>query len=316
MKVSRDPERIVVLGGGISAEREVSLASSRAVFEALSARRQCDWVDVTEACLPPGLNPKTDLIFPVLHGTFGEDGRLQRLLDEAGFAYVGCGAEASALCMDKVRTKRLVGAAGVPVCPQLVFRHDEPVAWSLIVDTFGQSSVVLKPSEEGSSVGLCFVNSEGEWIHCCKTLKAATWMVEPRLAGHDVTVGVLAGEAMGVVGIFPEGGASYDYVHKYTAGKTRYEFPADLPLPLTEAIRLAAVRSFSAVDARDFARVDFMRHGDRFTFLEINTIPGLTATSLLPKSASVMGLDFSNLVERMLAPALARFQCREAYKYG
>ena len=316
MKAPAQPERFVVLGGGVSAEREVSLASSKAVYEVLKTSHRAEWIDVSEAALPAGLNPATDVIFPVLHGTWGEDGGIQALLESAGCAYVGCDAASSARCIDKVMTKQLVGAAGVPVSAHLPFAHDAVPTWQTACEAMGQEAIVLKPAAEGSSVGLFFIETEMDWLGRTRDLRDGVWMIEPRLSGHDVTVGMLAGEALGVVGIFPNDGAAYDYAHKYTAGATRYEVPAALPDDLTAALRDAATRAFSAVGCRDFARIDFYRDGDRFTFLEINTIPGLTATSLLPKSASICGIDFAQLVERMLAPAVARFQCREAYQHG
>jgi D-alanine-D-alanine ligase len=316
MSPSITPRRVVVLGGGVSAEREVSLASSRAVHAALAPRHEAEWIDLTEEALPGGLDPRGDVVFPVLHGTFGEDGGLQALLEAEGFAYVGCDARSSALCMDKVATKAAVGAVGVPVAPHLCFVPPEVPTWEAVARALGTSRAVLKPAAQGSSVGLHFPASEADWAGCLRKLDPGPWMVEPRLAGHDVTVGILGGEPLGVVGIFPEGGAPYDYTRKYTAGATRYEVPAALPAALTEALRAAAKAAFAAAGCRDFARVDFILHDERFTFLEINTIPGLTATSLLPKSASVRGLGFAELVGQMLAPALGRYHCGETLHHG
>jgi len=305
----RIPQRIVVLGGGVSAERAVSLESSRAVHRALAGRRPAEWIDLKAAELPRGIDPATEVIFPVLHGTFGEDGALQSLLEAAGFAYVGCDATASALCMDKARTKAAVAEVGVPVAPSVCFGGANTApSWDVLRETIPGGRYVLKPMAQGSSVGLAFIASKAEWDRATVGLDALDWIVEPWLEGHDVTVGVLDGEPLGVVGIFPADGAAYDYAHKYTAGATRYEVPASMSEALTTELREAARRAFAAVGARDFARIDFFRHADdTFTFLEVNTIPGLTATSLLPKSASILGLEFEILVDRMLAPALQRF---------
>lgn len=297
--------RVVVLGGGDSAERAVSLESSRAVFEALRETHRCTWIDVTAPTLPEGLEADRDVIFPVLHGGFGEGGELQAVLEEKGFAYAGCDARASRLCMDKVASKAMVARAGVPVARELVFEAGVPPAWEVVEVRLGQE-VVLKPRSEGSSVGLHFISAAESWRSVTGSLEGGAWMVEPRIAGRDVTVGILDGEAHGVVGIDPEGGAPYDYTHKYTAGRTRYEVPAALPEALTESIKDAAEAAFRAVGGRDFARVDFLLQGAQFTFLEINTIPGLTAQSLLPKSASACGIDFPLLVRRMIAPAMER----------
>ncbi|MFP4282561.1 MAG: D-alanine--D-alanine ligase [Opitutales bacterium] len=314
----RQLSRVAVLGGGVSAEREVSLASSRAVYETLRATTEAAWIDVTARALPTGLDPARDLIFPVLHGTFGEDGGIQRLLEDGGFIFAGCDAAVSALCMDKVASKAAVAAAGLPVAPARVFEAADAPSWSEVVETLALPSgeIVLKPAAEGSSVGLSFVAGEDPWRRALAALAPGRWLVEPRLAGYDLTVGVLEGEALGVVGIHPEGGGAYDYAHKYTDGATRYAVPAQISATLAEAVREAAARAFAAVGARDFARVDFMTDGRDFTFLEINTLPGLTATSLLPKSASLCGLDFPALVQRMLAPALARAGQTEVMLHG
>ncbi len=297
--------RVVVLGGGVSSERTISLASSRAVFDAVRKFAPASWVDVTGRQLPVGLDPEHDVIFPVLHGSFGEDGAIQELLEGAGFVYAGCDARASALCMDKVRTKEVAEQAGVPVAPHCVFISDGVPAWEDVVQTVRSENLVLKPRAEGSSVGLHFIASENTWREQTRSLGVGEWMVEPLITGNDYTVGLLEGAALGVVGIFPDGG-HYDYEHKYTAGRTRYEVPAQLSPAITDALRDAAARLFQALGARDFARADFLLQGEHFTLLEMNTIPGLTATSLLPKSASVCGLDFVPLVQRMLRPAFRR----------
>lgn len=302
----KGPE-IIVLGGGTSAERDVSLASSRAVHAALEKRYPARWHDLREDALPAGLDPAEHVVFPVLHGTFGEDGGIQTLLEQAGFSYAGCDAASSALCMDKRRAKEAAQLVGVPTPPAVYFDHDRAPSPDFVRDFLGTRRLVVKPLDEGSSVGLSFVASDESLTATMTEITKGRWMIEPHLDGYDVTVGVLGNQALGVVEILPVDGAPYDYAHKYTPGQTEYRYPAPLPEALTEALRTAAVRVFAACGCRDFARVDFFLCENDFTFLEINTIPGLTATSLLPKSARCTGYDFESLVDAMLRPALDRF---------
>lgn len=298
---------IVVLGGGASAERSVSLASSRAVFEALDGKRPVRWLDLTEDALPAGLDPAREVIFPVLHGGYGEGGALQAALAEAGFVFVGCDAEGSACCLDKRAAKDAVAALGVPVLSGDYFTAPDFPEAERLWRSLGSGPMVVKPRSEGSSVGLYFAESESALAEVLAALPAGDWMVEPKVQGHDVTVGVLHGEALGVVSIRPNDGGAYDFAHKYTAGQTTYLAPAPFPEEWTERLRRDAALAFEACGCRDFARVDFFFHEGSFVFLEINTIPGLTATSLLPMSARCLGYDFPSLVEAMLTPALARF---------
>lgn len=303
--------RIVVLGGGTSPERAVSLESSRAVFTAAQVKYRAQWVDLTSDALPDDLDPARDVVFPVLHGGYGEGGGLQRDLEARGFAFVGCDAASSAHCMDKRASKEAAEAVGVPIAPAVYFAKPDtlPTPERLWAE-LGSRPIVVKPQADGSSVGLSFANHPDELSRVLDGLSAGAWMAEPKLAGHDVTVGVLQGRAMGVVSIRPKDGGAYDYTNKYTAGRTEYLAPAPFEVDLTRALQRAGEAVFAACGCRDFARVDFFLDGETFVFLEINTIPGLTATSLLPKSALCEGLDFPALVDAMLQPALERFSSR------
>lgn len=299
--------QIVVVGGGTSAERDVSLASSKAVYEALASRRDTLYLDLQEDRLPPKLNPQRHVVFPVLHGTFGEDGGFQLLLEKSGFSYVGCDAASSALCMNKRAVKEIAAKAGIPVAPSHYFTGGMSFSVEAVFEQLGSSEVVVKPVAEGSSVGLEFADSPASLASIVQRTKFGSWMIEPKLCGSDVTVGVLKGEALGVVEILPKGGGPFDYLHKYTPGMTEYRYPAPFEPVLTEALRAAAVTVFEACECRDFARVDFFMTPEGYRLLEINTIPGLTATSLLPKSASCFGYDFPALIDAMISPAIDRY---------
>ena len=297
----------VVLCGAISPEREVSLRSGRAVAGALEGSRL---VELDRNELPGWLDASRHVVIPVIHGDYGEDGGVQADLDARGFAYAGCGAAASRLCLDKVATKRAMRAAGVPAIPEVAFAGAaKPTAAALVAELGAQ--VVIKPADKGSSVGLFVVDGEAAIAQALAQVPASgQWMAERRLQGREMSIGLLGGQAMGLVEIVPRKGV-YDYQSKYTKGSSDYVYPAPVPAELADRIRAAAEALFRACGCRDFARADlFLEPDGRFYFLEINTMPGMTETSLMPKSASCAGLDFPALVQRMTAPAFARAAAR------
>jgi len=295
------PPNLCVLLGGPSAEREVSLRSGAAVARGL---RALGWA-VTEVdpvgswTVPAG----TDAVFIALHGTFGEDGTVQQALEELGFAYTGCGVESSRVAFDKVRTKVRLVETGVPTARyRVVSRAAEPWpgGW--------EPPVVVKPVRQGSSVGLRFVDRKEDWPgalqECLRHDTEA--LVEERILGREVTIGILEGRALPVVEVRPKSGA-YDYRSKYTAGETEYLCPAPFDAMTTARLQAAGLRAFEAVGGRDYARVDVMVRADGEPFvLEVNTLPGMTETSLLPKAAAAAGLSFSELCRRMVELAMRR----------
>ncbi len=301
---------IVVLCGAISPERAVSLRSGAACAEALAKSfPSVRLVVLEENALPVGLDPARHVVFPVIHGDFGEDGRLQAELEARGFAYAGSDAVASALCIDKVATKARVRAAGVPVSPEVSFAAPRRPRALSVIRRLGRS-VVMKPADKGSSVGLHMLAGARRLGRVLSRVRSGNWMIEPRLRGRELTVGILDGKAMGIVEIVPRSG-DYDYRSKYTAGATQYLFPAPVAEEVAADIRAQAERLFAACGCRDFARADvILLPSGKFFFLEVNTLPGLTATSLLPKSASCVGIDFPALARRMIEPALRRHEAR------
>jgi D-alanine-D-alanine ligase len=298
---------IAVLAGGVSAEREVSLGSGAASAQALTRHFPTRLFDVTSEAIPPELDPARYVVFSTLHGTFGEDGGMQRLLDAAGVHYAGCDAAASALTMDKVRTKRAAVARGVIGAKDLVFSADHKLPAAEIVAKLGDQ-LVLKPTDQGSSVGLHVIAKTAELEKALETVTSGNWIVEQRIFGRELSVGVLNGHAMGVVEIRPKSGV-YDFTSKYTKGMTQYFAPAELGDAVTAQVRSAAEAAFAACGCRDYARVDFIFSDKTGLFiLEINTLPGMKETSLLPMSAHCVGLDFSALVRELVSPALQRFR--------
>ena len=301
---------IIVLCGGLSSEREVSLRSGKAVSEVLPGARL---VELAADALPEWLDAARQVVIPVIHGDYGEDGTVQAELDARGVAYAGCEAAASRLCLDKVATKNAMRRAGVPAIPEVAFAGAaKPTAAALMTQLGPQ--VVLKPADKGSSVGLYVVDGEGAIAAALAQIPpSGQWMAERRLLGREMSIGILGGQAMGLVEIVPRKGV-YDYQSKYTKGSSDYIYPAPVSAELTARIQSAAEALFQACGCRDFARADlFLEPDGQFYFLEINTMPGMTETSLMPKSASCAGLDFPALVQRMTAPVFTRAAAR-AYR--
>jgi D-alanine-D-alanine ligase len=294
---------IVVMLGGPSAEREISLRSGAGVVKALRSLghtvfeidpKTPDWV----------LPPKTDVVcLAPLHGTYGEDGQVQRQLEKLGALYTGCDAEASRIAFDKVLTKQRCLKAGVPTSNFIVASSTEA--------SFPQSlalPLVVKPVRQGSSVGLQFVERTEQWQGALATaLKFdSEVLIEEKITGRETTVGILDGKALPIVEVRPKAG-SYDYKNKYTVGATEYFCPADFNPVATQKIQDAALGAFRAIGGRDYARVDVMvcSNGEPVV-LEVNTLPGMTETSLMPKAAAAIGLNYEQLCQRMIDLALKR----------
>jgi D-alanine-D-alanine ligase len=297
-----DKLKVTVMLGGSSAEREVSLRSGAAVAKALRSLghvvseldpRTPDWT------LPPG----TEVVFLALHGTYGEDGTVQKQLDALGVPYTGCDAAASRIAFDKVLTKQCCIEKFVPTAKFVTVNSPAaPFPHNLL------PPLVVKPARQGSSVGLQFVERAADWPGAlAESLKFdSEVLVEEKITGRETTVGILDGQPLPVVEVRPKKG-SYDYHNKYTPGSTEYFCPADFDVAATQRIQAAALGAFQAVGGRDYARVDVMVRADGSpVVLEINTLPGMTETSLLPKAAAAAGMDFATLCQRMVELALKR----------
>lgn len=299
--------RIAVLCGGSGGEREVSLASGNAVAQALEARGIAHRLVVLEGNeLPDDLDPGREWVLPVVHGTYGEDGRLSAELEARGFVFGGSAQAASSLCFDKWACKAAAARLQIPVAADRLLHPVHRPDFDDLVRHLGHP-IILKPRFEGSSVGLFRVDTAAQYEAAAGSLRQRIYLAESMVDGVDVTVGLLNGKALGVVAIYAEGGL-YDYEHKYTPGKSRYEAPAPIPAQLTGQLCRWAEILDGVCGCRDVARVDFRLTPDgQAVFLEVNTIPGMTETSLLPKAASVAGMSFEDLVvawvERMAGRA-------------
>ncbi len=295
---------ITVLAGGPGTERAVSLDSGRAVTEALvRLGHRVAMLDIDPRDLS-ALDRPADFVFIALHGAYGEDGTLQAELDRRGLAYCGSGAAASQLAMHKVEAKRSFERAGIPTPPYVLVGRG--ATDDAIPTSFAPGFV--KPVSSGSSVDTTLERSfEDLWAAAQRVAGAyGEALVERRIVGPELTVGVLGEQALPVCEIRTQR-EFYDYDAKYVDDNTEYLFDLDLPMALLERVQALSVEAHRALGCRVFSRVDWMI--DRETWepyvLEINTIPGFTSHSLLPKAAQKIGLDFDQLCQRIVELSLS-----------
>ncbi|VVM05754.1 D-alanine-D-alanine ligase [Methylacidimicrobium cyclopophantes] len=285
--------RVVVLEGGPSHEREVSLRTGRAVTAAL---RQLDYpveeIDLRDVDL--SLPQDTDIVFLCLHGTFGEDGQVQRLLLRRGVRFTGSGAEASERAFDKSWSKEIFRKSGVPTPDWALARSGDKLPLPL--------PFVIKPARQGSSIGISLVFQKGEYREAYIRAAEEDHLViaEAYIQGRELTVGILGSELLPVVEIRPKAGF-YDYRNKYTPGAVEYLCPAPLTGEEADSAARAALAAYRALGCTVYGRVDLLLDADGKPWvIEVNTIPGMTETSLFPKAARAAGLEFPQLCEKIL----------------
>ncbi|MCB5284877.1 MAG: D-alanine--D-alanine ligase [Candidatus Cloacimonetes bacterium] len=317
-------ERITVLKGGDSPEREVSLVSGAAIANGLRG----SGLEVTE--LDPADFSSLDklidrlkelgtgLIFLGLHGGSGENGQLQAALDLAGLRYTGSGFQACALTMDKYVAKLLAREEGVPVADWVLLRGDQlgdyedPRDLQGIVDKLGLP-LIVKPNAGGSSVGISKVETTDQLREATQqALKySSSALLERFIPGRELTVTVLDGTALPVVEIKPLSGW-YDYANKYKAGRSEYLAPAPIEEAVAQLIQMYAARLWQVFGLRSYARIDFRYDGDQPYFLEVNTLPGMTPLSLTPMAAKAVGISFADLVVKIAHLALNQDETEES----
>ncbi|MDQ2908416.1 MAG: D-alanine--D-alanine ligase [Candidatus Eremiobacteraeota bacterium] len=301
-------ERVAVVMGGPSTEREVSLASGRGVLEALERlgyeSRSLDF----DARFIEGLREfSPDVVFNALHGPGGEDGTLQGLLDWLHLPYTGSDLRSCALAIDKHLTKKLLSAEGLPTPAWDTFDFDGGTL-PLLPGSLNLP-LVVKPRDEGSSTGVMLVRTHEEWSRTMVDLSAgrAAVLAEEFVEGAEFSCGVLFGEALPVVEIVPQGREFYDYEAKYQPGGSRHDIPARIDDDLAHRLQMLALSTHRLLGLRDYSRTDFIvTAAGRPYVLEINALPGLTATSLLPEECSAAGISYDALVERLVRAALDR----------
>lgn len=313
MKEELGQKKIAVLAGGLSSEREISLKSGMAVFNTLKEGGYNVWLidaDLEVALKLTQLEP--DVVLTALHGGWGENGSIQGMLEVMGMPYTGSGVLASALAMDKIMCKYLFLRAGVIVPPFEVVQcsgHHESIA-AMCQKTRLQADFpwIIKPAEEGSSVGVSIVKCEDDYERALREalFYGSKAIVEKFIKGKEIQIGIVNGRVLGGVEIRPSG-EFYDYKAKYTSGMTNYILPPEVEQQQYEKIAGLCVKAYECLGCKGAARVDTIVSEDGTVYcLEVNTVPGMTETSLLPKIAEAAGMSFLELLEEMLVDALLR----------
>tara|TARA_B100001287_G_C22607120_1_gene493282 strand:+ start:92 stop:991 length:900 start_codon:yes stop_codon:yes gene_type:complete len=289
--------KVAVILGGASFERDVSLKTGKAVIEACKINNY----DVEEVIIDKNYKKslpilkQADIVFNALHGTLGEDGVIQKWLEENNIRFTGSDSISSALCMNKIECKKILKKNDF-LTPKWV-EHEKSLE---IVDVF--LPCIVKPNAQGSTFGLSYVEK-------AKDLKPAVMnsqkfdkniLIEEYISGREITVGIIQESPMPIVEILPKN-KIYDYKCKYTAGMSEYNCPADLSDGLSEKIMSDSVKIFKLLGCSGYGRIDYIiDEDDNYYFLEINTLPGMTSTSLLPIAAKSQGLSFSDLVKKII----------------
>jgi D-alanine-D-alanine ligase len=292
---------IGVIAGGLSAERDVSLKSGTAVYNALKEKGyNVVFIDAREDVCEQINRAGIEVAFLVLHGGWGENGAIQGMLEVMGIPYTGSGVLSSSIAMDKVISKKIFQYHGLKVPPYIVVHkdgYDEPdfsLPW------------VVKPAREGSSVGVNIVDNKAEFSQALEVAGryGGAIIIEKYIKAKEVQVGILGDRVLGAVEVRPKR-RFYDYVAKYTQGATEYILPPEIDSAVYRRVCDAALLAHQSIDCRGATRVDLLVDGDDEVYvLEVNTIPGMTETSLLPKIAKQSGYDFTTLLEEILKEAL------------
>ncbi len=298
--------RIGVLMGGSSSEREISLKSGRAVYESLRAS-ECDVVAIDivagedSEILKQIDNEKIDIAFIALHGQLGEDGKIQELLEKLDIVYTGSGVKASRLAIDKIGTQQLLESEGIRVPPYFSLRKDQDYGIDEIVSLLGDKKFVVKPATEGSSIGITLLEDAKKLQEAIDEAfrYSQSVIIEKFIAGREMTVGIIGEQTLPVLEIISKQ-SFFDFKAKYEVGMSEYIVPAEISESLAQSLKTQALKAHQALGCEGFSRVDFILNDEGGYVLEVNTIPGFTQTSLLPKSAKVIGFEFNELCFKLL----------------
>jgi len=327
--------RVALLVGGTSPEREVSKMSGKGVLQALKALQyptkiidpayglnqpkeeeqffsEKDFAEISNQNCIDAINSKSlddvEIVFSALHGKWAEDGTIQTLLELRGLKYTGSKVLASALAMDKEMSKVVMKQAGVQTADWISVTNqniDSELITNQIKNKFG-FPCIIKPNDQGSTVGLTLVTKESEINDAIRlALKfSSKALVEKYVPGRELTVAILLSEALPVLEIVPKSGM-YDYKHKYTSGMSEYIVPANIPDDVAKQAQQQALTAFHSIGCEGYSRVDFRLDNNNDLFcLEVNTLPGMTATSLVPKAAKAAGISFEELIKKIIQQAL------------
>lgn len=295
--------KVGVIRGGVSTEKEVSMNTGSEIIKNLNRDKYevFDIVINSEREVFEKLeNLNLDFVYIALHGMFGEDGRIQAILESLGIAYSGPGVMSSALCMDKELTKKIVETYGVRTAKGVAIRRGEGYNFQEIKKKLG-NRIIVKPNSGGSSIGVSFVEAEEEFKKALELVYTMdkTALVEEVLPGTEISVPVINGKVFPTLKIEAVAGEYFDYESKYADGGAR-EFVFEFPEEIQKEIDKFAYDSYYALKCEGFARVDFMVVGDKPYFMEVNTLPGMTAASLLPKSTASKGYSYVETLDLLI----------------
>ncbi|MCF7956920.1 MAG: D-alanine--D-alanine ligase [Phycisphaerae bacterium] len=305
--------RVLVLAGGPGAERQISLASGQAVAAALrSAGHQVIESDIAPDNLSALETQNFDVVFPIVHGTFGEDGQLQLILEQRNIPYVGSNSKASRLAMDKHQAKKAFELASVATAQGVLIKAkglETEIDSQQIIQAIATVGVpcVVKPNAEGSSIGVVIGQQELQLIEAIEDvlLHHGDCLIEQWVMGREFTVGILAGEVLPILEVKAAGGF-YDFDAKYIKNDTQYSFDLGLPDETVKAMQADALACFHALGCRDLARVDFILNDSGAFALEVNTLPGFTQHSLVPKAAQRAGMTMEEICDKIVQIAYDR----------
>ena len=297
--ISLKNKKIGVLCGGTSSEREISLISGKAVYNAIKKLGfDVVLIDVDKNVATKLINEKIEIAYVILHGTMGEDGTIQGMLEIMGIAYTGCGVFSSAASIDKIISKKMFEYAKIPTAKWFTIEKTKPF-------DMPNFPVVVKPASQGSAIGVSIVKNKKEFKKAVKLAFSFEdrVLVEQYIKGMEITVGVLNGKPLPVIEIVPKG-KFYDFKSKYTVGQSTHIIPARLPNKVLEKAQNIALKIFSEFRCNGICRVDMIvDKNSNIYVLELNTLPGMTETSLFPDAAKYIGISFENLVLEILKSA-------------
>lgn len=307
--------RIALISGGDSNEASVSRTSAAAVFSALAGHySQVRNFELDGSLISHLSDFQPDVVFPVLHGPPGEDGTIQGLLEIMQLAYIGSGVQASALAMDKIAAKGLFREANLPLVDHVTAHISNGINQTTdqVIASLGVN-VVVKPARQGSALGITRVNDAAGLQSAISTAFEFDdqLLIEERINGREMTVGILQYgqqvDAFPVIEITTPENSWYDFEHRYTAGLSEHLMPAELPIDVAKALQTIAINAHICLGCRDLSRADFLLTDDNSCFLlEVNTLPGMTPTSLYPDGARGFGLEFDELIKSLVEQAASR----------
>ena len=296
-------KKVAVIFGGSSSERDVSIHTGLAVVEAVKDKYFVESINISDDY--SNLNEKlldVDIVFLALHGGFGENGTIQKYFEKHNIIYTGSDSKSSSIAMDKNQTKLIAKKNSIPVLDWFVTNEKDKINTDKL-----NFPLIIKPNDGGSTIGLYYCKNKVDFnLNIEKAFEhSKNVMVEQYVEAREVSVPILDGQVLPIIEIFPSG-FLYDYDSKYKDKGSSYQVPAIINDNISRKLAEDSIKLYNKIGCRHYARIDYLLDGEKHYLLEINTLPGLTSTSLLPKSASKIGLDYSTLVDKIIKIALKK----------